>query len=77
MPKESDHATSGKLEEKTKQVESLQSKLKDLEDQNRDLQKNVCAYILQYIALCCMCSTDYCMCYIHTYVKFLHDLNNV
>ena len=51
MPKESDHAASGKLEEKAKQVESLQSKLKDLEDQNRDLQKNVCAYSIYYSIL--------------------------
>ena len=39
---ESYHAT---LEEKTKQVNSLQEKLKDLEDQNRSLQgklENVC-----------------------------------
>ena len=54
MPKESDHiyAASGKLEEKAKQVESLQRKLKDLEDQNRDLQKNV---------RMCIHTTVYCL----------------
>ena len=41
MPKESDHTASRKLEEKTKQVDSLQSKLKDVEDQNRDLQEKL------------------------------------
>ena len=48
LPKESDQAASRKLEEQTKQLYSLQSKLKDLEDQNSDLQKklkNVCTYI--------------------------------
>ena len=48
IPRESEHAASEKLEEKTKQIDSLQSRVKDLEDQNRDLQKkleNVCAYI--------------------------------
>ena len=48
IPRESDHAASEKLEEKTKQVDSLQSRLRDLEDQNKDLQKkleNACIYI--------------------------------
>ena len=49
MPKESDQTASRKLEEQAKLLDSLQSKLQDLEDQNSDLQKklqNVCIYIL-------------------------------
>ena len=48
MPNESDQTASRKLEEQAKLLDSLQSKLKDLEDQNSDLQKklqNVCTYM--------------------------------
>ena len=38
MPKESDYAASGKLEEN---AESLQSKLTNLEEQNRDSQEKL------------------------------------
>ena len=48
MPKESDQTASRKVDEQAKLLDSLQSKLKDLEDQNSDLQKklqNVCTYM--------------------------------